>query len=215
MADRKKRARTDASTPGVLHYDDRIESVRPDWDGRLGMSQRRPFHWFVVFAVVATISASAAEAAPQPAGSPIDGRWSSSFPLARLRASGAPKSCVQKAYWPWTAEFRNGHYRIQNQRSGASGSGTFSTSGTTVRFVRVHSRMRREPIGLRCQRLPRSAHVHEPNRTLVRRLDRRLDEGALLGTNKQDPPCDDIHGGRSAHVVRRDELVSDRSMGVV
>ena len=97
------------------------------------MSQRILLRWLVVLtAVVAVGSVSAASAARQ-ASSPIDGRWKSSFPLAKLLVPGNSRACAEKAYGPWTADFSDGRYRIHNERSGATGTGTFTVIGDTFR----------------------------------------------------------------------------------
>ena len=98
------------------------------------MSHRRRVQWFVVLATVVGMAASAsAVSAARRASSPIDGRWESSFPLAKLLVPGASRACAEKAYGPWTAEFSDGHYRIHNARSGAGGTGTFTIVSHTFR----------------------------------------------------------------------------------
>jgi hypothetical protein len=102
------------------------------------MPHRTRSSWAVLLtAVVAVASASAVSAAQQPSpASPIDGSWKSSFTLGHLQALGASQSCAQKAYGPWTAEFSHARYRIHNERSGATGSGTFAMiAGNIVRLV--------------------------------------------------------------------------------
>ena len=102
------------------------------------MAHQTRSYWLVVLtAVVVGVSASAAFAAQQPPRpSPIDGSWKSSFALSHIQALGASRSCAQKTSGPWTAEFSNARYRIHNERSGASGSGTFTMiAGNIVRLV--------------------------------------------------------------------------------
>ena len=54
-------------------------------------------------------------------------------PTREAPRPGNSRACAEEAYGTWTADFSDGRYRIHNERSGATGTGTFTVIGDTFR----------------------------------------------------------------------------------